>query len=109
MTKNQIIEHLCAEQFIENTIKKFIRKPYLSPNYQDLAQDLYLDLMTKTDDLIVGLYDRGEMERFIVQMIKNNIFSYSSRFYKNYRKMSLCSDDIDYYIQQGKETELRYD
>lgn len=109
MDKQTIIENLGKEQTIENIIKKLTRRPILSPNLQDLSQDLYLDLLEKPEHIIVGLYEHDELIKFIVGMVRNNIFSYSSRFYKEYRKFSLKSENIEDYIYLQKEHEFKND
>lgn len=109
MNKYIIVEQLALNQTIETMVKKLTRRIQLSPNYQDLCQDLYLDLLEKSDDMIVQLYERGELEKFVMKMIKNNIYSYSSRFYKEYRKFSLKTEDINDYIDMQRESEFRYE
>lgn len=64
-------------------------------NLEDLAQDIYVDLMNKPDDLIAELYKKDEISYYVARMISNNIYSKSSPYYKRYKKLSLISDSYD--------------
>ena len=86
-----IVDDLAKRKVIEHIVKKYNND---SPYIEDLCQDLYLDLLSKDESLIVGLYERNEVEYFIRKMISNNIRSNTSSFYKNYQKYRKMTDEL---------------
>lgn len=97
LTKHQTIDILARNKVIEKLVK---RHNFSSPYCKDLSQDLYIELLNKDDKLIVGLYERNEIEYYIRKMISNNINSSTSPFYKNYEKFRKTTDEI-----QNEKTE----
>ena len=92
MSKKDIINNLAKERYIETTIGNLTTSPYK----QDLAQDLYIELLMKPDDLIDGLFKRDELKFYIKKMIRLNINSNTSPFYTKYERYRKISDEIPY-------------
>ena len=92
MSKKEIINNLAKEKYIETTIGNITTSPYK----QDLAQDLYIELLMKPDDLIDGLFERDELKFYIKKMIRLNINSNTSPFYTKYEKYRKMVDEIPY-------------
>ena len=92
MSKKEIINNLAKERYIEKTIGNITTSPYK----QDLAQDLYIELLMKPDDLIDGLFERDELKYFVNKMIRLNINSNTSPFYTKYERYRKISDEIPY-------------
>lgn len=92
LNKTDIINQLAREKRIERLITKLNMTKEQQFNLCDLAQDLYLDLLTKSDDLIYKLYERDEFDYFIYRMITNNIFSKNSPYYKMYKNVKYIDD-----------------
>lgn len=92
MTKYDIVENLAkerkVEKFIDNTTKtsRF--------DLDDLANDIYMSLLEKDDDLITGLYERGELDYWIAKMIWLNYFSQNSPYYTKYRKFQFSTCEL---------------
>lgn len=97
LTKRQTIDILAHKKVIEKLLKQY---NFSSPYCKDLCQDLYIELLNKEDKLIVGLYERNEIEYYIRKMILNNVNSVTSPFYKNYEKFRKTTDEI-----QNEKTE----
>lgn len=97
MTKSSVISILARKKVIEKLVKFYNLS---SPYCKDLCQDLYVELLNKEDKLIVGLYERNEIEYYIRKMISNNVNSSTSPFYKNYEKFRKTADEI-----QNEKTE----
>lgn len=91
LNKKQVICILARNKVIEKLVK---RHNFSSPYCKDLCQDLYIELLNKDEKLIVGLYERNEIEYYIRKMITNNINSSTSPFYKNYEKFRKTTDEI---------------
>lgn len=83
-TKNEIVELIAKQRVIENIILNIVGEA--NANHQDLAQDLYISLLEKSEEKIVELYNNNELRWFITRMVVNNIKSVNSRFYYNYIK-----------------------
>jgi len=92
MSKKDIINNLAKEKYIETTIGNLTTSPYK----QDLAQDLYIELLMKPDDLIDGLFERDELKFYIKKMVRLNINSNTSPFYTKYERYRKISDEIPY-------------
>lgn len=92
MSKKEIINNLAKERYIETTIGNLTTSPYK----QDLAQDLYIELLMKPDDLIDGLFERDELKFYVKKMIRLNINSNTSPFYTKYERYRKISDEIPY-------------
>lgn len=86
MTKAEIIDSLAKDKYIEKSFRKMkICQGETKFNLDDLAQDLYMSLWEKDDDLIKGLYDRQELAFYITAMITNMVMSKSSPYYLTYK------------------------
>ena len=97
MNKYEIIEKLAKEKTIEKLVKKYNIN---SGFKKDLCQDLYIELLNKDENLINKLYNNKEYVYYIMKMIKNNVNSITSPFYKDYEKFIKITEPID-----GKEKE----
>lgn len=80
MTKTQIVNELARKKIVEKLISK-----KTTENLNDLAQDIYLDLLEKPDEKIVELYNNNELIYFISAMIRNQVFSSTSTYYRQYK------------------------
>ena len=61
----------------------------------DLSQNIYLDLLSKSEEKIVNLYETNQLRFFIVRMILNNLFSKNSPFYQTFKKNANLTVNID--------------
>lgn len=91
MSNNEIIEKLAKERVVEMIVA---RQGLSTPYKKDLCQDIYLDLLKKDCSLVAKLDDSGEMSYYITKMVKNNINSTTSPFYKNYEKFRKNSEEL---------------
>jgi hypothetical protein len=100
MTKISVIDILARKRVIERLVKQY---GFSSPYCKDLCQDLYIELLNKEEDLIVGLYEREEIEYYIRKMISNNINSSTSPFYKKYEKFRKKTSEIQNEKTEGEQ------
>lgn len=84
LAKNKVVEKLV------NKYNEFSNNPYI----EDLIQDIYISLMEKENSFIQNLYKKNELEFFIMKMIKNNLYSNTSPFYKKYQQFRAITDSI---------------
>lgn len=86
MTKNEIINKLAKERFVEKQTAKFYNN-IGSFLYDDFTQHIYLQLLEMNSTYIIGLYNNKELEYFIRYIIKINATSKTSRFQQKIKKL----------------------
>lgn len=91
MTKREIVKTLAEYNTVERIIQNIGTQ---SPYAADLAQDIYEDLLKKDEDYIKKLWENNEMTFFLVRMVKNNINSVTSPFYRKYEMFRKKSDEL---------------
>lgn len=119
---------LVGDLVARGVLKELIGKYRLSNNpnvdkdlKDEFEQDLAIILLEYPDqERLVRMYARGEINNFIVRIIKNNIFSEKSRYYYKYKKYMLnkvelknvsnsddelpdYTDDIEEYIEEYED------
>ncbi len=83
MNKFTIIEELARDKTIENITRNVGGS---DDDLKDLCQDLYIDLLSKDDELIIKLYESKQLKFFVTKMVLNNLHSKNSPFFTQYRK-----------------------
>lgn len=94
MTKYEVVAKIAEDKLIEKLIGRITKDN--NENLNDLAQDLYMNLLEKDEEYILRLYNNNELKNFIAGMINNNYFSKTSRYYKNYRKYEMNKDKLEF-------------
>ena len=97
MNKTQIISQIASENLVERVINKI--DSTIMANCPDLANDIYLSLMEKDNDTIINLFESGQLVFFIIRMVKNNIFSSNSPYYRIYKKHENNKVALDEYFK----------
>lgn len=84
MTRNQIISQLFTGKNFNDCIRK------MEPDHlqEDLRMEVIAIVCEWTDERIIGLHDRKELDFFVVRVILNQMQSNSSPFYKKFRQPS---------------------
>ena len=96
MTKYEIIDELSRSNTVEKIIFKLLpcsKNPFDCP--EDLIQDVYLLLLQKDDNLIVDLYERGELGYYLLKIARNQLLSKNSPYYTKYIKFRSQSDELE--------------
>lgn len=78
MTRFEIVETLAREQRVETFIRNVARTSRLAPDLQDLAQMVYLALLTYDEDKIIDLWESDAIDFFIARIILNQYRSRDS-------------------------------
>ena len=74
--------------------------------YDDLCQEVYYILITGyTEEKLQEAIDNKQINYIITKILKNQWFSKSSPFYRQYKKYNLNKTDIDDYKETPDETE----
>ena len=100
MTKEEVVERVAKEGWVEECIKVVTGGVWRS-EYSDLAQDILMELLDQTK--VVDLYKKGQLKFYIMRIIRNNIQSNTSRFYYRYRRFSLLNSGDKALSDYGEE------
>lgn len=92
--KEAIIKELARERRVEQIVRNVARSQSLTANLADLAQDIYIVLLSYADEVIEDLYDNGQINFFIVRIAINNLRSVKSPYYQRYINFSRRSREI---------------
>ena len=95
MTKYEVLDIIAKEHLVERIINKLLsssKNPFDCP--EDLIQDIYLLLLQKDDDLIINLYNKGEIGFYLLKVARNQLLSVNSKYYYTYIKLRANSDDL---------------
>ena len=95
MTKIEVVDIIARDHLVEKIVFKLLpasKNPFDCP--EDLIQDIYLLLLQKNDDLIVNLYNKGEIGYYLLRVVRNQLLSKNSSYYYTYIKLGANSDDI---------------
>lgn len=95
MTKYEVIDIIAREHLVDRIVNKLLsssKNPFDCP--EDLIQEIYLLLLQKDDDLIVNLYDKGELAYYLLKIARNQLLSVNSKYYYTYIKLGANSDDL---------------
>lgn len=84
MSTNDIVEQLARERRVEQMICHICKAD--GPNLDDLAQMIYEALLLYDEKKITALWEAGQMNFFLVRIIKNQYFSSTSPYHTTYRK-----------------------
>lgn len=101
MTRTQIIEQLFTGKNFNDCISK------MEPEHlrDDLKMEVIAIVCEWSEERIIGLHARKELDYFVVRVILNQIQSSSSPFHKKYRRALEEYDeqvDMGNYIRNGK-------
>ena len=95
MTKYEIIDELCKNATVEKIVNKLVSSSKNRFDFpDDLIQDIYVLLLEKDEDLIVNLYNKGELGFYLLKVVRNQLLSTNSPYYTKYIKFRAYSDDI---------------
>ena len=96
MTKVEIVDELSRTNTVEKIIYKLLpcsKNPFDCP--EDLIQEIYLLLLQKDDDLIVNLYNKGEIGFYLLKIARNQLLSANSPYYTKYIKFLANCDELE--------------
>ena len=95
MTKYEVVDIIAKEHLVDRIVNKLLsssKNPFDCP--EDLIQDVYLLLLQKDDNLIVNLYNKGEIGFYLLKIVRNQLISKNSPYYTKYIKLRAHSDDL---------------
>lgn len=95
MTKYDVLDIIAREHLVDRIVNKLLsssKNPFDCS--EDLIQDIYILLLQKDDDLIVNLYNKGEIGFYLLKIARNQLLSKNSPYYTKYIKLRAQSDDL---------------
>ena len=95
MTKYDVVDIIAREHLVERIVNKLLsssKNPFDCP--EDLIQDIYLILLNSDENLIVTLYNKGELGFYLLKVARNQLLSVNSKYYYTYIKFRANSDEI---------------
>ena len=91
-TAREIVEVLARERRVETLCENVCRRRGL----EDLAQLVYMYLLDSPDALLSDLYENGQINFYIVRMIKNQYFKPRTKYYNEIVKFAARSVALSY-------------
>lgn len=99
MDKYDIIEEWARNKRVENIIYTLKISGENPQDIEELIQDTYMALLETDDDRIKTLYEKNQIDFYLLRFLKNNLYSKTSRYYYKYKKnnaKTLMDVDEDY-------------
>lgn len=62
--------------------------------FEDLFQDIYLQLLTKDADKLIKIYENGQLKFYLSRILMNSINSNTSDTWRRYRKFQHHSEQL---------------
>ena len=96
MTKYEVVDIISRDHLVEKIVFKLLpasKNPFDCP--EDLIQEIYLLLLQKDDNLIVNLYNKGEIGFYILRISRNQLLSKNSPYYQKYIRFLANSDELE--------------
>ena len=91
---DEIIRYIQSMQLVEKLSSKYLH--YLKSDRDDFVQEMYIIILTIPKDKITALFERNELVRYIIQIVKNQLFNpksnFSKKFERNIKKIPFTYD-----------------
>lgn len=94
MTRREIVERLGRERRVEQIVCRIAGVDRLTADLEDLAQMLYVTLLEYDEEKLQDLWENGEENFFLVNLVRKNLRSKTSRYYYTIRIFAARSQDL---------------
>ena len=81
---NEIIQYVMSMELVEKLSSKYLH--YLKSDRDDFVQEMYLIILTIPKEKLTALFERNELVRYIIQIVKNQLFNHKSNFSKKFER-----------------------
>ena len=81
---DEIIRYVMSMELVEKLSSKYLH--YLKSDRDDFIQEMYVIILTIPKDKITALFERNELVRYIIQIVKNQLFNHKSNFSKKFER-----------------------
>lgn len=85
VTRDEIVTRIATEERVEKMVRN-ICKHHRNADLADLAQMVYLALLTTDEERMQDLWENGEMNFYISRIILNQYRSVTSPYHRLFRK-----------------------
>ena len=109
MTNAEIVEYYMNDdnggnlprKCVDCQFKKLAKsEPWKYQYKEDFYDDLIVYLLTYDNEKLNNAHENGHMNALITRIIQNQIYSSSSKFFTQYLRFSLKSNDLDDLIDE---------
>ena len=101
MEAKEIVNELAQNRVVEKLLRNYTTK-----NKADLAQNIYMSLLLKDDDIITDLYTNGRMNYYLIGAIRNEIMSNTSIHSKENRRAGLIKGEVENIYDSTKKYDV---
>lgn len=91
---NSVVDKIAKDKVVEGIIKN-VAKDTKDEDLRDLAQDIYLELLEKPENILLCIYERNQIQYYLTRIVLNNVNSKTSRYYYIYKKNKSVTTPID--------------
>ncbi len=81
-TYDNIIEYIISMKLVEKLSSKYLH--YLKGDRDDFIQEMYIIILTIPQEKIITLFNNNDLVRYIIQIVKNQLFNKHSKFSVKY-------------------------
>ena len=79
-TAREIVEELAKARRVEELCRNICKRP--AEELNDLSQIVYLSLLKARPGIVCDLYEHGQLDYYLVRMIKNQYHSKDRAYYR---------------------------
>lgn len=100
LKKDEVINYLLNKQLIERLGTTF--QSYLGNDVQDFVQDMWEIVLNIPEEKLVGLYERKELDYYLLKIAKLQAVNENSKFHKLYNNKYITFIE-GYHEEDGDE------
>lgn len=96
MSDLEVINKMAQTRMIEHIVSNIGKGSF--NNDDDLCQDLYVELIEKTEkkpNYLVDLYKKKHLNFYVTRLVMNNLYSKNSRYYYKYGKYNQNRSELE--------------
>ena len=97
-----VVDELARGRVVEELVQNITRSR-LTPELKDLCQMVYEIILGYDEDMIMDLWEHGQMRYFIARIVLNQYRSRNSPFHFTYRRYTQKAVDISE-LRKGDDT-----
>lgn len=96
MNKAEIIDKIANDRVVEQMIENILHRHVAQEqDLKDLAQIVYLALLSQSEEAIVRMYSNNSLNFFIVGIIKRQAMSINSPYYMLIKRFGAITSPIN--------------
>lgn len=104
----EIVGRMAEGRVVEDTVRNIVHRSRIDGDLEDLVQIVYIALLEMDADRLETLAASGEMNFFLVRIIKNQYFSGHSPFFDEIRRFRYRSGEISPQVSETVVERAKY-